>query len=96
MTKEEAIRLLDPETTGAAIEEIEYYNGFTGKTAAIQAIVDACEIAVECINRCLPKKAKSMAGGLAEHCPTCNALVVGPMDKFCNECGQRLDWGNAE
>lgn len=45
MTIEEAIRLLDPETTGQAIAEIEYYHGFSGKTAAVQAISDACEIA---------------------------------------------------
>lgn len=46
MTREEAIRILDPETTGEALAEIEYYNGFNGKTAAVQAVSDACEIAV--------------------------------------------------
>ena len=46
MTREEAIRILDPETTGEALAEIEYYNGFSGKTAAVQAVSDACEIAV--------------------------------------------------
>ena len=34
MTREEAIRILDPETTGEAISEIEYYGGFSGRTAA--------------------------------------------------------------
>ena len=46
MTREEAIRILDPETTGEALAEIEYYNGFTGKTAAVQAVSDACVLAV--------------------------------------------------
>lgn len=46
MEREEAIRILDPETTGEALAEIEYYNGFTGKTAAVQAVSDACVLAV--------------------------------------------------
>ena len=46
MTREEAIRILDPETTGEALAEIEYYNGFSGKTAAVQAVSDACILAV--------------------------------------------------
>lgn len=46
MTREEAIRILAPETTGQALAEIEYYNGFSGKTAAVQAVLDACVLAV--------------------------------------------------
>ena len=34
MNREEAIRILYTETTGEALAEIEYYNGFGGKTAA--------------------------------------------------------------
>ena len=46
MTREEAIRILDPVTTGEALAEIEYYNGFTGKTAAVRAVSDACVLAL--------------------------------------------------
>lgn len=46
MTREEAIRILDPETTGEALAEIEYYGGFSGRTAAVQAVSDACVLAV--------------------------------------------------
>lgn len=46
MTREEAIRILDPETTVEAISEIEYYGGFSGRTAAVQAVSDACILAV--------------------------------------------------
>lgn len=45
MTIQEAIRLLDPTTTVEAIAEIEYYAGFSGRTAAIRAITDATVIA---------------------------------------------------
>ena len=49
MTREEAIRILDPKTTGKAISEIEYYGGFSGRTAAAQAVSDACILAVAAI-----------------------------------------------
>lgn len=46
MTREEAIRILDPETTAEALAEIECYAGFRGKEAAIMAVDDACILAV--------------------------------------------------
>lgn len=47
MTIEQAIRLLDPATMEAAIAEIEYYHGFNGRAAGVQAFSDACELACE-------------------------------------------------
>ena len=47
MTIERAIQLLHPETTAAALAEIEYYHGFSGRTACVQAVSDACEFACE-------------------------------------------------
>ena len=46
MTREEAIRILDPETTAEAMAEIEYYGGFSGRVAVVQAVLDACVLAV--------------------------------------------------
>ena len=46
MTREEAIRILDPETTGEAMAEIEYYGGFSGRVDVVQAVLDACILAV--------------------------------------------------
>lgn len=46
MTREEAIRILDPETMGETLAEIEYYGGFRGQTKAAQALSDACILAV--------------------------------------------------
>ena len=51
MTMREAIRILDPETTREAIAEIEYYAGFKGREAAIQAVDDACRIACDVMRR---------------------------------------------
>lgn len=46
MTREEAIRILDPETTAEALAEITYYAGFRGDAAVIKAVSDACILAV--------------------------------------------------
>ena len=46
MTREEAIRILDPETSAEALAEIEYYAGFHGAAAVIKAVTDACILAV--------------------------------------------------
>ena len=46
MTKEEAIRILDPDTTREALAEIEYYGGFRGEDAVRKDVDDACVLAV--------------------------------------------------
>ena len=53
MTVQEAIRLLDPATTAEAIAEIEYYNGFRGRTAAVQAVTDATIVACDIMRKYL-------------------------------------------
>lgn len=49
MRREDAIRILDPETTVEAIAEIEYYAGFKGDAAVKKAVDDACILAVAAI-----------------------------------------------
>ena len=49
MTREEAIRILDPETMAETLSEIEYYGGFRGRTKAAQALYDACILAVSAL-----------------------------------------------
>lgn len=49
MTKEQAIKLLYPDTTREALAEIEYYGGFKGRMAAIIAIEDACLMACDAL-----------------------------------------------
>ena len=46
MSIEEAIRILDPETSVDAIAEIKYYSGFN-EEKAIKKVEDACELACD-------------------------------------------------
>ena len=46
MTIDQAIRILDPETTAEALAEIEYYGGLRGREKLVAACDEACRIAV--------------------------------------------------
>lgn len=49
MTRQEAIRLLHPDTTREALAEIECYGGFAGREKAIKVIEEACVLACEAL-----------------------------------------------
>lgn len=76
MTREEAIRILDPETTAEALAEIEYYAGFRGKEAATKAVEDACILAVAALReqeqrRWIPvsERLPNVFEGVLAYCP---------------------------
>lgn len=54
MTHEEAARILDPETRLDALAEIEYYGGFHGKEAVLEAMNDAFRVAVNALRNLQP------------------------------------------
>lgn len=60
MTYEEAKKILHPDTTRAALDEIEYYAGFNGKEARIKAVEKACLVACEALEICIARDFKSM------------------------------------
>lgn len=47
MTIEQAIKILDPATSIEALAEVEYYAGFHGNFAKIEACNEACDLAVK-------------------------------------------------
>lgn len=47
MTINQAIRILDPDTSAEALGEIEYYGGLRGKEKVLVACDEACRMAVE-------------------------------------------------
>ena len=67
MTREEAIRILDPETTGEAMAEIEYYGGFSGRAAVVQAVLDACVLAVAALREQEERRWIPVTERLPEH-----------------------------
>ncbi|WP_158580197.1 hypothetical protein [Butyricicoccus sp. AM27-36] len=51
MTIEQAIRILDPETSAAALGEIEYYGGLHGHEKMMVACDEACRMAVQIMRK---------------------------------------------
>ena len=112
MTIEEAIRLLDPNTTREALAEVEYYNGFSGKEACIEAIEDACRLAIEALEKQIPKRTtyihlntRYTHRGRVRHdqfrccnCGLTKEFVDGHASqyKFCPQCGLEIDWSEED
>lgn len=78
MTREEAIRILDPETTIEALVEIEYYAGFSGQTAKVQAVSDACEVVVAALRTQKSPCAACGYGGKHLDAPPCTTCPAHP------------------
>lgn len=51
MTYEEAKKILHPDTTLETLAEIEYYAGFNGQQAKINAVNEACLVACEALDK---------------------------------------------
>ena len=47
MTINQAIRILDPETTAEELATIEYYGGLRGREKMVAACDEACRMAVQ-------------------------------------------------
>lgn len=58
MTLTEAIAILHPDTTLAALAKVEYYAGFNGVEAKVKACEAACDVACEVMQRELDRRAE--------------------------------------
>ena len=96
MTYEEAKRILHPDTTFDALNEIEYYAGFNGKEARLKAVNEACLVACQALDKQIGAKPIKY-----DYCPNCNGENISVMQdggfsstlwKHCPDCGQKLDW----
>lgn len=83
MTREQAIWILDPETTVEALAEIEYYAGFRGKEAKIHAVEDACDVACEAMQKLIEYESLEEQGKLLR-LPRANwmEIVFGDQEVF--------------
>lgn len=86
MTTEEAIRILEPETTGEALAAYECFGGFRGTEAAAAACEEACRVACAALrDRQTPAKLDRSRWEGGEYCHEfCDPI------KFCPFCGRPL------
>ena len=90
MTVQEAIKILNPETSADALLEIGYYGGFNGKMAQIQAVIYASLVAIESMEKQIPKKP------INKECPICEEPIPRWDTRYCPNCGQALKWGEED
>ena len=94
MSVEEAIQILDPETTVDAVAEIEYYAGLN-REKVIEKINEACEVAVAALKKQVAQPAKDEVGDryhwTSGRCPVCNVAITARWD-YCQNCGQKIKW----
>lgn len=95
MTAAEAKRIIHPDTTLEALEEIEYYDGFSGQKAKIAAVDEACLVACAALDKQIPKKPRETRCALM--CASCGHKITEKGCKkryrnYCKKCGQRIFW----
>ena len=59
MTINQAIRILDPETSAEALGEIKYYGGLHGQEKMMAACDEACRVAVRIMRKYLEENKDS-------------------------------------
>lgn len=104
MTPEQAIRILDSDTSLVAIEELKYYAGFN-RDLVIEQIMEAMDMGAEAIKKQIP--VKPTFDKLFYKCPICGLILlfddeipredgrkgIGPaIENYCSVCGQKIDW----
>ena len=88
ISREEAIRILDPATSVEALAEIEYYAGFSDSMAVIKAMHDARRMGTEALRnerpkgRYIPDNRYQTLG----NCSLCNGDLT-MLDNYCPNCG---------
>ena len=90
MSVEQAIEILHPDTTRAALAEIEYYGGFNGREACIKAVDAACLVACDAMQKQVAKEpaTETKQGMTFYKCPNCGRALFS--DKYCGDCGQKI------
>ena len=96
MKIEQAIKLINPETTVEAVEEVRYYGGLNANEKAYEAMKEAREIACYCMGKDIPKVPERIDNDpdcdIAYYvCPTCGRKMFSYSDnERCVYCGQLL------
>ena len=91
MKVQEAIKILHPESSFEALFGL-------AKEAGIKLVEEACLMAVEAMEKQIPKKVIFEDNGEVLLCPRCGLDLMGSITEpdhdpyYCFECGQALDW----
>ena len=99
MTPEQAIKILDSDTSLVAIEELKYYAGFN-RDKVIDQIQEAMDMGAEALRKQTAKE--PVHEGRRYLCPACMNPILyddeipNEYDSYCPVCGQKIDWEGIE
>ena len=79
-----------------AIKEIRFNMSTIGlSNEAAKRVVEARDMAIQAIEKQIPKKPKTDDRYVMYICPRCNEFIKINKN-YCMNCGQKLDWSDEE
>ena len=90
MTTQEAIKLLQEKAAASLklIREMECRKVFLTTTDECKESVEAFNLAIAALKKQIPEQ---VSGNVDYYTCKCGAIVP-PMERYCQDCGQRLKW----
>lgn len=103
MTENEAIEKLEAhiecESKRSSIEGCKY-GCIDCELAYLQGTskehIESVKIAIQALEKQMPKKPDFTEDKEFALCPCCNGKGLLDKQKYCDNCGQKLDWGDEE
>lgn len=84
-------------TESEAIKEVRFNMskiGLNNKTA--ERVREAKNMAIQALEKQIPKKVLSTQDKEFALCPCCNGKGLSDKQKYCDNCGCKLDWSDEE
>ena len=84
-------------TKSEAIREVRFNMSKIGLSdKAAKRVVEARNMAIKALEKQIPKKPDFTADKEFALCPCCNGKGLLNKQKYCDNCGQKLDWSDEE
>lgn len=84
-------------TENEAIAEIRFNMSTIGlKEDSVKRVVKARDLAIKALEKQIPKKPDFTEDKEFALCPRCNGKGLLDKQKYCDNCGQKLDWSDEE
>ena len=55
-------------------------------------ITESLEMAIEILEKQIPKDVINKQTNYIKYCPVCESALLRESDKYCSDCGQKLNW----
>lgn len=91
MTESEAIKICN---TIVLASSLSSPHGIPLNTTK-EELIEAMKIAIQALEKQIPKKALNKKDALFANCPNCGRVQNSVWNKtYCGDCGKKLDWSD--